>query len=387
MYRPVYNKRTARMVTWLCGSLFAIFSMSYLYWMQPDLLATAQHLLSKGKTVYSPLWGAVVITVVLLLLQGACRRTILYPLRFHALYFFPSALVLGLLTSIVPKEGWDVRLSVDWTGVAVWVAAYVLLTCGALRYPDRKHEKQTVFSILWVNFLCFSILCCMVGSIGNTDEVYHYRLKAERYIVEGQDSEALEIGEKSLHTDRSLTAMRSFALSRKGLLAERLFEYPMYDGSEGLLPHPSDTIYVHGWLSLLYRHLGGRPGASVRSNTRFLELMAEQPSATPAARDYLLCAYLLDKNLDGFVKTLPRYYAVDDSLPLYYKEALVLYGRQHTSPEVLYKNNAVEANLDDFLQLRACLSSATERSNQCRRMYGNTYWWYYYFQGLPSARF
>ena len=200
MYRPVYNKRTARMVTWLCGSLFAIFSMSYLYWMQPDLLATAQHLLSKGKTVYSPLWGAVVITVVLLLLQGACRRTILYPLRFHALYFFPSALVLGLLTSIVPKDGWDVRLSADWTGVAVWVAAYVLLTCGVLHYPDRKHEKQTVFSILWVNFLCFSILCCMVGSIGNTDEVYHYRLKAERYIVEGQDSEALKIGEKYFHT-------------------------------------------------------------------------------------------------------------------------------------------------------------------------------------------
>ena len=84
---------------------FTLFSLLYLFVMQADLLATAQHLLSKGQTVYSPLWGTVIITLLLLLLQGVFRRIMVYPLRFHALYYFPSCVVLGLLTSIVPQTG------------------------------------------------------------------------------------------------------------------------------------------------------------------------------------------------------------------------------------------------------------------------------------------
>ena len=99
MYKPTYKKRTARMISWVCGSLFTLFSLLYLFVMQADLLATAQHLLSKGQTVYSPLWGTVIITFLLLLLQGVFRRIMVYPLRFHALYYFPSCVVLGLLTS------------------------------------------------------------------------------------------------------------------------------------------------------------------------------------------------------------------------------------------------------------------------------------------------
>ena len=98
MYKPTYKKRTARMISWVCGSLFTLFSLLYLFVMQADLLATAQHLLSKGQTVYSPLWGTVIITLLLLLLQGVFRRIMVYPLRFHALYYFPSCVVLGLLT-------------------------------------------------------------------------------------------------------------------------------------------------------------------------------------------------------------------------------------------------------------------------------------------------
>ena len=55
MYKPTYKKRTARMISWVCGSLFTLFSLLYLFVMQADLLATAQHLLSKVQTVYSPL--------------------------------------------------------------------------------------------------------------------------------------------------------------------------------------------------------------------------------------------------------------------------------------------------------------------------------------------
>lgn len=372
------------MISWVCASFFTLFSLLYLFVMQADLLAAAQHLLSKGQTVYSPVWGAVVITSLLLLLQGAFRRVLAYPLRFHALYYFPSCVVLGLLTSIVPQAGWDVRLSTDWTWLAACIFLYVLVTWVALHFPDRKDGKQNAFSFLWVNFLWLASLFCMVNSIANTKDVYHYRLKAERYLIEGQDSLALQVGAGSLQADRSLTAMRTFALSRENLLGERLFDFPQCGGSQGLLPSPSDTTYAHDWTSALYEHLGGKPGKNVKGNTRFLELLSQRPSATAAAKDYLLCAYLLDKDLDAFVAALPRCREVDDKLPSHYKEALVLYGRLYAAPSVTYKDSAMETNLNDFLHCGTQYPDATERSNLRRRMYGNTYWWYYYYQRLPE---
>ena len=386
MYKSTYQKGTARMISWVCGSLFTLFTVLYLYLMQADLLATAQHLLSKGQTVYSPIWGTVVITAVLLLLQNVYRRVIVYPLRFYALYYFPSCLVLGLLTSVVPSSGWEVELSAPWVWVLVCILAYALLSWLVLFFPDGKNGRQRVFSYLWPNFLCLALEFCMVATVANTSDVYHYRLKAERHIVAGQDSLALQVGAKSLQTDRQLTAMRAFALSREGELGAKLFEYPQYYGSEGLFPDKSDTVYAHGWLQSLYKHVGGKPGIGIRSTTHFFQLLSQKPSATTAVPDYLLCAYLLDKNLDAFVATLPRYYEIDGSLPLYYKEALVLYARLHTVPAIVYKDAATETNLNDFIHYGMQYSNRVERSNQCRRMYGNTYWWYYYYQELPACQ-
>ena len=151
------------MISWVCGSLFTLFSLLYLFVMQADLLATAQHLLSKGQTVYSPLWGTVIITFLLLLLQGVFRRIMVYPLRFHALYYFPSCVVLGLLTSIVPQTGWNVQLSTNWIWLTVCIFLYILVTWMALHFPDRKNGKQNAFSFLWVNFLWLALQFCMVN--------------------------------------------------------------------------------------------------------------------------------------------------------------------------------------------------------------------------------
>ena len=54
-----------------------------------------------------------------------------------------------------------------------------------------------------------------------------------------------------------------------------------------------------------------------------------------------------------------------------------------TSPALIYKDDAVGANMDDFASYEAQFSDPVERANQCRRMYGHTYWWYYYYQALP----
>ena len=384
MYKSTPFKKTARIIAWVCGVLFTAFSVLYLALMQPGQLATAQHLLSGGQTLYSPLWGTVIITAVLLLVRAAYRKTLAFPFRFHALYYFPSCLMLGLLTSIVPQGGWEVGMDTRWGLVIACICLYCVMAWVAMHFPDAKTGKQDLFSYLWSNLLLLALQFCMVGSVANTDDVYHYRLRAEEHIVEGQYQQALQVGRKSLHADRSLTAMRAFALSRTGGLGDNLFDYPQPYGSRGLLPEPSDTVYVHGWLQELYRHLGGRPGKRMPDDVvLFLERLAGLPSATDAVYDYLLCAYLLDKDLDAFISLLPRRYDLEGGLPQHYKEAVLLYRRLRTSPAVVYKDTAVEANLDDFLRFGTKFDDAVERSNQTRRMYGNTYWWYYYYQPLP----
>lgn len=380
MYRTTFIKRTARIVSCACGFLFTIFCVLYLYVMQSDMLVTTQHLLSKGQTVYSPLWGTVIITFVLLLLSYLYRRIIAFPVRFHVFYYFPSFLILGVLTAIVSDGAWDVRLSAGYGSIAVYAVLYLLAMWMVMHYPDSQTERQDVFAYLWPNFFFLCAFMLMTGHLGNTDDVYHYRLKMEREIVEGHDSSVLAIGCNSLEADRGMTAMRMFALSRTGALGEHIFDFPQNYGSNGLMPCASDTVHAYNWTSDFYHYLGGRPGKGAEHATRFFELLSEYPSASPAVKDYLLCAYLLDKRLDAFVSSLPRYYAVNDSLPHYYKEALVLYDRLHTTPAIVYKDDAIETNMNDFLHYAAQYRDATERSNQCRRMYGNTYWWYYYYQ-------
>lgn len=375
-------KRTVRLISWACGSLFTVFAVLYLFMMQSDLLTTAQHLLSKGQTAYSPIWGTAIIVLILLLLQKLFRKVLVYPLRFHALYYFPSSLALGLITAFTARTGWDVDWSISWLRLLVYIFLYFTVTWVALHFPDTKSRKHDTITYLWTNFLLLSLQFCMVGSLGNTNDVYHYRLRVEKYMAAHQDTLALQVGFKSLQADRNLTAMRMFALSRCGQMGEKLFEYPQYYGSDGLIPNRTDTIDTYGWTNELHKHLGGKPGKGIKSTTRFLELLTHLPSATPAAKDYLLCAYLLDKDLERFVDTLPEYYTVNDSLPLCYKEAVVLYNRLHTHPAIIYKNEAIETNLNDFMQLGNSYNDPTERSNQCRRMYGNTYWWYYYYQSL-----
>ena len=62
-------KRAARILTVACGLLFSIFSIVYLFVLQKDVVGALHYSLSQGKTHYSPLVGAIIITVVLLVFR------------------------------------------------------------------------------------------------------------------------------------------------------------------------------------------------------------------------------------------------------------------------------------------------------------------------------
>lgn len=110
------------MATIVCGIVFCVFSFIYLYFYQDDLLAMEQHILSDGLTKYNRLVGALIITLLAWLLQYgidiATRRSVKFP----ALNYFPSALLIAILTDISPDIDHGCH-SLKW----LWLAPPTLL--------------------------------------------------------------------------------------------------------------------------------------------------------------------------------------------------------------------------------------------------------------------
>ena len=60
--------------------IFFVFSFVFLYFIHGDLLAEAQYVYSNGLTTYSILFGAIILTVVLLIINRVMNILFHYPL-------------------------------------------------------------------------------------------------------------------------------------------------------------------------------------------------------------------------------------------------------------------------------------------------------------------
>lgn len=372
----------------LCAAAFILFTFFYLYFFQADMLAMMQHVLSGGMTHYNRTVGAVLITFLLFLLQFGVQRVTSLSGVLHALTYFPSLILLTLLTGI--DNNFDVDRSF---GLWVWLAPLLLLLFAGLVLVLRKNGlngsgqyfRSSLPRVLWVNSLLLVLQFLMVCSGGNTDEVFHYRLRMERLMADDKYEEALAVGENSLSTDENLTMLRVFALSRTRQLGERLFEYPLVGGSNALLPDGKDIRCTLISSGDIIKNLGIRKKGRMNSMT-YLQYLERSGLAMKSVTDYLLCGYLLDRDLDSFVREVRRKYNITSpTLPKYYREALALYTHLRANPVVVYHNEVLDADYADFQELEKQYPDEAQRSSYIRDTYGNTYW-YYYFYGTNKSR-
>lgn len=158
-----------------------------------------------------------------------------------------------------------------------------------------------------------------------------------------------------------------------------MFEYPQYYGAEGLLfaPHSQETLRLNA--DSLYAHLGVRPHVA-EETVDFLARICRDEIGRHTALNYYMSALLLDKKLDKFVSAVDMYCFEQDTLPRYYREALVLYKRTHPGYGREVKDTLMVRRLDEFLNRQKEFSSPVEEKNRMRREYGDTYWWYYRYQ-------
>lgn len=374
-------QRAARILTIACGLLFSVFSFVYLFVLQKDVVGALHYSLSQGKTHYSPLVGAIIITMVLLIFRWGINGLMGLKGPVRALSYFPSCLLLGVLTDVDRSIFHGGSIEDKW----LWLLPLLLLIYVGVVYTLRRvfrvwlNQEGTILGLINSNLAILTLLCLMTVSIGNTNVNFHHELAIEQAIRNRDYQAARMVGVKSLETTRTLTVLRAYAMSQEGTMGEHLFEYPQNYAGEGLLfePHSQETLRFNA--DSLYAYLGASPH-TIEKPVDFLDRICREEVGKHTALDYYMSALLLDKKLDKFVSAVDTYCFEQDTLPRYYREALVLYKQVRPEYSKEIKDTLMMQRLEQFLARQKEFSSSIEEKNRMRREFGDTYWWYYRYQ-------
>ena len=374
------TKNSTAVIRAVCAIVFCIFTFVYLYFYQADVLAVGQHVLSGGATHYDRMIGCVIITFSLLLLQIGVYVLFRLDKHCHALTYFPSLLLLTVITDVSQ----DIDRGFSF-GAWLWVFPLLLLLWGGLSIFVRNYQMYSrvssygIFSrAMWSNMSIMTLLFLFTGLASNGNAVFHYRMKAEKCLLEGNYGEALAVGMKSLETDDNLTMIRVYALAREGMLGEKLFTYPVEGTSDDMLPYSGDARCMMYPNDSIYRFIGAKPSGRFRA-IPYMKALLRLGMATPAVKDYILCGYLIDRDIDSFSHALPKFYEVDDKLPKHYREALTLYTHLRSKPYIIYHNSVMDTDFSDLQALERKYKTEAARSVAVNEMYAGTYWWYYMY--------
>ncbi len=363
----------------VCAIFFILFSLLYLDKYQADILAVTQHVLSHGATHYNNVVGTILITLTLWLIQVAIYAGTRLNHRAHALTYLPSMLLLAVLTDVSPN-----LTSGNYLGLWAWLFPLVMAVYACVVWFFKQLEPMEPVSLssglfsrlTWVNLLQLTVMSLVVCCIGCSDAVFHSRMRMESGMMKGDYRSAVDEGRTVAKVDSSLSMLRIVALTKGHALCERLFEYPLVGGSDAMLPNeksvklmmlPEDSVYAT--FGIVFKE-------KMRPLT-YLKHVNKSKYANKDSKDWLLCAYLLDCDLDKFAATLPRYYKVNKPLPKAFREALVLYNHLRKRPLIIYKEPTMDADYEDFKKVYYQTSNATARLSNVKDNYGTTYWYYY----------
>lgn len=383
-----HNRRSKNIVGAVCCLLFLGFSFTYLYILHDDLVGSLYDSLSAGRKVYSPLWGALLITSILWMLQwglGKLTRFVHLPLAFS---YFPAYWALAFLTCVCPTGADGAVNTSAWRWHGLWwlfpvalIAYFVigLMSRRWMRMAGRRSLSQSPVS----NLVILILYSYATGLIGNDNELLHNKLTVSRYLREQRYEEALLVGKKSLHNAPSLTAMRVWALAHTGALGQSLFEYPQHNRAEGLFFQEGTCDVCTFTDKDIGRCLGGVSRKENESAVSYLQRICDSDSVSRIALDYYLCALLLEKRLPDFHQVLLRHWSVNEALPRHYQEALLIHqeSADDVSPFAPLCLPSVGERYDAFKQLQGEYELPLHKNNYTHRKFGDTYWWYYWYGG------
>lgn len=377
------RQRTEVWIYFLVGSLCCAFCFCYLWKVQGGMLAMAQHILSRGQTVYYPAVDALLLTIVFQVLQWVLNMATRLRGEWFALSYFPPFVMLSVLTSLDATVYTGHGVGAWSWGFPLVAAAYIGLVIflrGKVMF--RSHRGAGLqLKLLIPNILIALIMMLLTCTWSDNDKRLHHQFDMELAISNSDYQKALLVGRSDMRVNPSISALRAYALARCGQLGERLFDFPQPYGSDGLLISRADSLRTLYHLDSIYYHLGAYPSAETTTTMKFLHYLdLSERQRKPMAKDYLLAALLLDKKLPEFVNQVEkmRNDSVELVLPRHYQEALVLY-RHRFKPDFWYENEEQEKHYNAYQSDMRKGIDDREESSLSGEYFGNTYWWYYDF--------
>ena len=375
----INKRRTARILTVACGLLFSIFSIAYLSFFQQNVVEALHYSLAQGKTVYAPWISAVLITVVLLILRWAINALIGLKGPIKTLSYFPSCLLLGVLTDIGHGVYHGEGISSVWSWLLPLLLFLYIGIGWILSRITRVWTNINVEIVVNSNLLILLLLCFMTVSIGNSNVHFHHELQMEEALRKQEYEEARKIGKRSMDPSRNLTALRAYSMSREGTMGEYLFSYPQLYGAAGLLIGHSDHEALRMNADSLYVYLGAKPFLG-ESAMKFFQRICQEELGNYTTLDYYLSALLLEKKLDQFATSFEELYIVKDSIPRYYRQALFLHQKMNPVMGNEIVDEIMQSQWEAYEKMKKELSGTVGEGNLMRRKYGDTYWWYYQYR-------
>lgn len=379
--KNIIKRRTARILTVACGLLFSIFSITYLSVFQKEVVEALHYSLAQGKTVYAPWISAVLITAVLLLLRWGINGLVRLRGPLGALSYFPSCLLLGILTDVGHGVYHGEGISSFWGWLLPLLLVLYVIVGRMLARASRiwlNPEMETGLNVN-SNLLILLMLCLMTACMGNTNVHFHHELQVEEALRKQDYEKARKVAKKTMDPSRNLTALRAYAMSREGTMGEHLFSYPQLYGASGLLMGTSDEKALRLNADSLYVYLGAHPTLGEPALT-FFKRICEEESGNYTTMDYYLSALLLERRLEQFADAFDELYIDRDSIPYYYRQALFLNDKLHPSATSDTTDVAMEELWDKYMEKKQELSGQRGEGNRMRREFGDTYWWYYQYQ-------
>lgn len=363
----------------VCGVLFCIFTLCYIYFFQSDLLAYTQYIYSDGLTAYNTFVGSVLITVSLLVVTVLVRRFLLRNLScVPSLSYAPALMALAVVT--------DDHLSESGIGIeegsAVWYAVFMVAIVFLINYLFKRIHlfgrlvtQLDYLKSVALNTSLLLVLCLLSVFVSNTFSLDHMALKCEYLLESERYSDVIKLQDKYIDSTPHLTMCRALSLAKTDELGERFFEHELTPGSQNLLPTADNHFYFYSQ-DVLNKTVGGVSKRDIEPKKLLQTLYRKGRLRCP---DYLLTAYLMDCDLNSFACTLKE---VDNdslqSLPKHYREALVLYRHLHRNPIVNYTQPELETDYQDFQELIKKYPEGTLRNSAIRDTYGNSYWYYFF---------
>lgn len=203
----------------------------------------------------------------------------------------------------------------------------------------QLNVESSPMTLINSNLIILLVFIIMTILIGNSNRTFHRELEAEHYLRNHQYNEVLKIGQHSTEASRTLTVLRSIAMSHAGTLGEKLFEYPQYYKTDGLFFANDSSSVLRYTNDSIYYLLGVRP-YNGEDRMEFLHNICYKGTGKSTSLDYFLSALLLENDLTLLQLPLPISVNLMKNLPDTIKK-LYLYIRTVT-PIIRFRLQTVQ---------------------------------------------